>query len=329
LFDTRFVGGPLAVISGNEEVALDDLISMRLLLVCCFLDEEKHLPTFLASLEAQSRPPDRLLLVDDGSSDGSGALADAFAAGHSFASVIHRPRRSATRDRLARAAELSAFQWALGHATEPFDLIGKIDADLRLTPLTFAHLEACFRADAQLGVVGPFLSEASAEGEQVRDSHPVDHVRGALKLYRRECLDQMLPLPEILGWDTIDEITARMHGWATRSVACPDGDPLHLRPTGTHDGVVRAYRRWGACAWGYGAHPLHVLLSAIRRIRSYPIVVGGASFFVGWAAAGLRAEPRARVEVRRFGRREQVRRMCRLLDSSVGAKMGSAVQSRR
>ena len=44
--------------------------SLRLVVVVPFLDEADHLPVFLASIEAQQRPPDELLLIDDGSTDG-------------------------------------------------------------------------------------------------------------------------------------------------------------------------------------------------------------------------------------------------------------------
>ncbi len=50
----------------------------------------------------------------------------------------------------------------------------------------------------------------------------------------------------------------------------PEQPPLHLRPTGSYDGVLRGYRRRGAAAWGYGAHPLNVAASAALRMRDRP-----------------------------------------------------------
>jgi biofilm PGA synthesis N-glycosyltransferase PgaC len=287
--------------------------SVRLLLVCCFLDEERHLPAFLESIAEQVRRPDRLLLVDDGCTDASATLAAAFAAEHDFARLVHRPRRPQARDRLAQAAELRAFHWGMSQVDEPFDVVGKIDADLRLTPRTLEQLEQRLRDDPRLGLIGPYLSEIGPDGVQRRDEAPPLHVRGALKLYRRECFQQVEPIPEILGWDTIDEIAARMHGWRTGSQAMPDGDPLHLRPTGAQDGSVRAFRRWGACAWGFGAHPLHVLLGGARRVAERPRLVGALNYLAGWAQAGLRRAPRAGADVRAQGRREQLSRIRRSL----------------
>lgn len=280
-----------------------------MLLICCFLNEASHLPQLLDSMRDQQRPPDRLVLVDDGSTDASAQIAERFAAEHDFALLLRRPQRPQDRDRLAQAPELRAFHWAFRRLDEPFDLVGKIDGDLQLTPRTLAHLERCFVDDPQLGLTGPYLSEIGPDGVRRRDNAPSHHVRGALKLYRRACFDAIEPIPEILGWDTIDEIAARMHGWQTRSEPIADGDPLHLRPTGAQDGTVRAFRRWGACAWGFGAHPLHVLGGTVRRIPERPRGLGAVNYLAGWAIAGLQRCARADAEVRAFGRREQLDRM--------------------
>jgi hypothetical protein len=276
---------------------------MRLVLVACFLDEQRHLPALLDSIAVQTRPPDRLLLVDDGSTDGSPELAEAFAREHDYATVLRRPSRPPAADRLAEAGELRAFAWALEGFHEPWDVAGKLDADLRLAPGALAALEARFAAEPRLGIAGPPLRSVDGVAHRTRS----EHVEGATKFYRRRCLDDIAPLPPILGWDTIDEIRARMRGWRTDGTV---GEPvLHLRPMGAHDGMARAFRRWGACAYGYGEHPLHVVLIALRRMRERPRVVGGASYLAGWALAGVRRAPRAEPELRAYAQRDQLRRI--------------------
>lgn len=284
----------------------------RLAVVVSFLNEREYLPTMLDSVARQSRPPDRLLLVDDGSTDGSGTLATQFAATHPYAQLVRRPARPAEADRLATAAELLAFQWGCRQLEGDFEVIAKLDADLQLQPEHFAEVCALLDRDPRIGIAGARLSTRGLVGE-LPEPHQHDHVRGPNKFYRRRCLEQIQPLPAYLGWDTLDEVKARMHGWRAVSIVLTAGDSIHMRPVGSHDGRLRAFWRWGECAYGYGSHPLTVLAGGIARCRRQPYVLGGLAFIAGWACAGIRSRPRASSDVRRFRRREELRRIARSL----------------
>jgi glycosyltransferase involved in cell wall biosynthesis len=286
---------------------------VRLAVVVSFLDEERYLPELLASLDAQRRPPDELLLVDDGSSDHSAELAEEYAATRPHVRALRRPPRARERDRLATAAELKAFAWGLERLAGPWDVVAKLDADLRLRPEHFAEIERAFEADPRLGVAGAYLATPGPSGAVAREPHPPDHVRGPNKFYRRACFEQIAPLPPFLGWDTIDELRARMHGWRTASVALPGGDSVHLRPTSTLDGVLRGQRRWGECAWGSGASPAYVAGVSVARMARAPYVLGGVSRAIGFGLAAARRRPRIERDVRAFRRREDRRRVARLL----------------
>jgi hypothetical protein len=272
-----------------------------------FLNEEQLLPRMLDSLARQTRPPERLLLVDDGSEDDSRTLAAAFVREHPYAQVLRRPRQEPSADRLAQAAELVAFQWALERLDEQSDVVAKLDADLELPSDFFARIMAAFESDPRLGIAGAQLAVPGPVAVPER-SQPW-HVRGATKFYRRSCWAEIGPLPPILGWDTIDETRAAMKGWEIRTLPVSADAPLHLRPTGSYDGAVRGYRRRGAAAWGYGAHPLQVLVSALVRMRNRPRFLGGLAYLGGWLGAVLRRAPRAEPAARRYLRREQLRRL--------------------
>ena len=286
---------------------------MRLAVIACFLNEEAYLPTFLQSLAAQVREPDALLLVDDGSADGSVRLAEEFARGRPTVAVLRRPRRPAVRDRLARAAELEAFCWAVEQVDIAWDVVAKLDADLRLSPDTFAELERRLEADPALGIAGVHQSIVAADGRVVRERCPANHVRGSTKFYRRACFEQVYPLPMRLGWDTSDELRARMLGWRTQSFSVPSGDPIHLRPTATQDGAARGHRRNGVAAYAYGAAPGWVIIGAARRICDPPRIVGGLNYLVGWLSAAIRSYPRADRDQRAFLAREHRERLRREL----------------
>ncbi len=171
----------------------------------------------------------------------------------------------------------------------------KLDADLELPPDYLARIMATLESEPQVGIAGSQLSMPSGTGGKANvEPSQSWHVRGATKFYRRRCWAAIDPLPQILGWDTIDEIGARMHGWETASFPTAGGDSLHLRPTSSRDGILRGHRRRGACAWGYGAHPLHVAASVALRVRDRPRVLASLAYLGGYFDAGLRRA--ARVE---------------------------------
>jgi poly-beta-1,6-N-acetyl-D-glucosamine synthase len=284
---------------------------MNCLLIVPFLDEERLLPVFLASLAAQTRTPDRVVLCDDGSTDGSPAIVAAFAAEHEWATVLTRPRHDPGRDRLAGAPELVAFLWALERTGGTWDIVAKMDADLELAPDHVQTVLEAFAAAPRLGIAGTYLATLTESGRPWIEPHPAHHVRGPTRFYRAACLDDISPIPVMLGWDGSDAVRARDRGWETRSVMLAGRPTVHLRPTGLHDGAVRAHARWGQCAYATGTHPLGVLASALLRARTSPRLLGTLAFAYGWLSALVRRAPRAPVDIRRAKRAEDTRRLRR------------------
>jgi poly-beta-1,6-N-acetyl-D-glucosamine synthase len=288
---------------------------VKLAIVICFRDEERYLPRLFSSLARQTDPADMVVLVDDGSVDSSTELAREFADRSENTKFLIRSRtgaeavaHAAARDRLAAAPELQGFRWGVQQLKPGWEIVAKLDGDLELPATLFAEVRRALGDDPKLGIVGSYLS-VGVDGGLVRERHPSYHVRGPNKFYRRECLLEIDPLPAHLGWDMIDELRARRFGWRTSSISPSSGDVVHLRPTGTHDGRIRAYWRWGRCAWGYGAHPLAVAAGALKRSTRPPYGVGGASYVGGWAAAGIQRAPRAELPTRAFSHQEDLKRI--------------------
>ncbi len=151
---------------------------MKLAVIVPFLNEEEYVGELLDSMASQRRLPDRLLLVDDGSSDDGPQIAAAFARRHSYATLLRRPPRSPERDRMVKAHELRAFEWGLAQLGEDYDVVGKLDADLRLSNDFLTEIERQFESDPTLGMAGAFLSSAMDDGGLVRQRCPPEHVEG-------------------------------------------------------------------------------------------------------------------------------------------------------
>ena len=74
-------------------------------IVPCY-NADRYLNVCLESLKAQKTPLIEMILIDDGSTDATGAILDAFAAGEPRARVLHMPNSGVSAAR-NRALELA------------------------------------------------------------------------------------------------------------------------------------------------------------------------------------------------------------------------------
>jgi biofilm PGA synthesis N-glycosyltransferase PgaC len=270
-----------------------------------FHNEARFLGEFLSSLDLQTRPPDKLLLVDDDSSDGSREIALAFARPREWATVLHRPKSSPRKDRLAEGGPLAAFKWGLGQAPPDWDIVAKLDADLLLPRCAVAELEGYLTDEPGLGIAGAHLVEAR-DGRPCRIEIAAGHVHGAIKFYKRACWDDIAPVPALVGWDGIDSLRAKMRGWQSRSFELSCGDAVHMKPMGSRDGMLRSYRRRGRGSWVIGEHPLIVAWSGLRFTIRERHPAKGLHYLFGWLGSAVMRAPRADVDLRGYVRRQNL-----------------------
>ncbi len=283
------------------------LTDARVLLVTPTRDEAPHIETIVRAVAAQTRPPDRWVIVDDGSSDGTAERVAALARDVPFLRLVRTPPgfTAAGRDRLAAAAAPRAFNFGLAAAGGPdgYTHIGKLDGDTELGRDYLERLLVRFARDPRLGIAGGVRLEPDGHGGWRTLAIPREHVPGALKLYTRECLAAIGGMAELLGWDAIDEIYARMHGFATRSF--PELQTRHHRPWGTADGRLRGRVRYGHASYAARQDPLWVTLKAVKVARLPPVGLSGAAYLYGYGRAWARRAPRVEDEAfARFVRRE-------------------------
>lgn len=269
-------------------------------------DEKKHIETTLRSVSGQTIRPAQWVIVDDGSTDGTSRIIDRYAGQLPWVRVVHRPNRGF---RKSGAGVVEAFYDGYSALDcGDWQFIVKLDGDLSFRPDYFEKCFEHFRREPRLGIGGGEIYHDTA-GTLKLETNPKFHVRGATKIYRRECWEAIGGLRQVPGWDTIDEVEANMLGWTSYSFA--DLPLVHHRPTGLADGLLKDRVKHGLACYVVGYHPLFVLASSLSRLTQKPFILGSAAIcwgFVKGRFTGLR-----RVEDKRligYLQRQQLRRLC-------------------
>jgi glycosyltransferase involved in cell wall biosynthesis len=273
-------------------------------------DEEEYLEKTILSVVAQTTRPVQWIIVNDGSRDSTGAIIDRYAALYPWITARHRSNRGF---REAGGGVIDTFYdgYAQIESSE-WDFLVKLDADLSFSVDYFERCFSEFAVDPRLGIGGGGIYHEEG-GELKLEENPKFHVRGATKIYKRECWDKLGGLLRAPGWDTVDELKANMLGWSTRSFL--DLRVSHYRFTGTADGAWKDCIKNGRANYITGYHPFFMLVKCIRRFVRGPYSIGSAALLWGYLSSYWRHTPQ--VQDRKlisYTRTQQMRRLL-FLDS--------------
>ena len=240
-------------------------------------DEEKHMEATIEAVAGQTIRPTEWVIVDDGSSDRTGDIIDQYAAKFSWISVVHRSNRGF---RKSGGGVVEAFYDGYDRLRcNDWDFVVKLDGDLTFARTYFEKCFEHFERDLKLGVGGGEIYH-DVGGVQKLEANPKFHVRGATKIYRRDCWEAIGGLLRAPGWDTIDEVKANMLGWKTYSFG--ELQLVHHRLTGTADGLLRDRIKHGIACYVSGYDPLFVFASCVSRLIQKPYIAGSAAIFYGF-----------------------------------------------
>lgn len=247
-------------------------------------DEEQNLGRLAESLLAQTLRPVRWVIVENGSSDGTAALARELASSHGWISLV----QTEPGDRYDRT---SPYMRAWHEGVEALDGVGdlvvKLDADVSMDPGYFEGVVSAFELDPKLGIAsGTLLERHKGAWEEIVLLG--DHVWGPARAYRRACLEVVLPLDDGIGYASIDEAKAHLAGFHTATLRRL---PFrHHRPEGAAEGS-----RWKSWSdQGVAAHYTGYRFSYLAARSVYRAVRDPASLglVAGYLGAALRRAPR-------------------------------------
>jgi dolichol-phosphate mannosyltransferase len=179
--------------AGAPAAAVAEIDRRGVIVVVPTYDEAQALPLFVQRFAATGM---ELLIVDDASPDGTGALADALAAQRPWMHVLHRTGKEGLG-----VAYRAGFSWCLAHG---YRAIGQMDCDLSHPPEKLAEMLAVLDGrDADLVIGNRYLpgggtadwsrsrralSRIGCTASRLLLGLPYDDLSGGFKLWRAACL---------------------------------------------------------------------------------------------------------------------------------------------
>lgn len=249
-------------------------------------DEEKYLEKTIQSVASQTIKPIEWIIINDGSTDNTGMIVDECAKKYSWIHAIHRSNRGF---RKAGGGVVDAFYDGYNSKkTGEWDYIVKLDGDLSFDDDYFERCLEYFRQSPEIGIGGGLIYNI-VNGVLEIEKHPIFHVRGATKIYKKGCWDAIGGLLHAPGWDTLDEVKANMKGWKTQTFS--NLKVVHYRYTGAADGQWRSCIKYGRANYVSGYHPLFMFFKCIKRTFQKPYLVGSLGIAYGFVSGYLKNIP--------------------------------------
>lgn len=173
-------------------------------------NESKTIGLTLNSLVNQTRLPKKLVVVNDNSDDNTEKIVSEFCKKYNWIKSVNV---SSSSDHTPGAKIINAFYEGYAILDDQYDIISKFDADLIFDPDYIERIYNHFRGNNKLGIVGGVCYIKRGEKWIPEKKYRDDHIRGAIKSYRKDCFIEIGKIKNSIGWDTIDEFLAKYYSW--------------------------------------------------------------------------------------------------------------------
>lgn len=231
-------------------------------------NEESFIALTLQSLISQTVLPSKIVVVNDNSTDNTAEIVTAFAKENPFITLVNKTSENI---HLPGSKVIQAFQKGFETLDENYDLIVKLDADLIFPTNYFETIIKHFQSDTKIGMVGGFCYIKKNGDWVLENLTDKDHIRGALKAYRKETFKQIGGLKPAMGWDTVDELLCKFYNW--KVVTDESLHVKHLKPTGANYNKTARYKQGEAFyTLGYGFFITAIASAKLAMMKKKPLL---------------------------------------------------------
>ncbi|HCQ12990.1 glycosyltransferase family 2 protein [Flavobacterium sp.] len=277
---------------------------MKYYLIIPTYNEEKFISLTLQSLVEQTVLPSKVVVVNDNSTDGTAAIIEEFAKKYPWISLVNKVSNAI---HLPGSKVIQAFHEGEKHIDENYDILVKIDADLIFPSNYFETIINHFQSDDRIGMVGGFCYIEKNGDWILENLTDKDHIRGALKAYRKATFKEIGGLKPAMGWDTVDELLCKFYNW--KIVTDESLHVKHLKPTGARYDKTARYKQGEAFyTLGYGFLITAIASAKLAMMKKKPLLF--IDYIKGfWKAKSERKPLLVTTEQAKFIRKYRLQKM--------------------
>lgn len=241
---------------------------MRYYIIIPTYNEERFISLTLQSLVEQTILPSKIVVVNDNSTDKTPEIISDFANKYPFITLVNKKSDAI---HLPGSKVIQAFHEGEKNIDENYDIIAKLDADLIFPNNYFETIINHFQSDERIGMVGGFCYIEKNEEWILENLTDKDHIRGALKAYRKETFKEIGGLKPQMGWDTVDELLCKYYNW--KVVTDSSLRVKHLKPTGSSYNKAARFKQGEAFyTLGYGFWITVVASLKLAMMKKKPLL---------------------------------------------------------
>lgn len=187
-------------------------------------NESQFITYTLKSVINQTILPREWIIVDDGSTDDTWEIIKNYITDYPWIKYFRKEKSVAPFG--ANIVEVFYYGFRF-LKTKDYHFLVKLDADIDLIRQDYFEYQIIkFNEIHNLGISSG-ITYYMDNGKKILVDHPNWRTTGALKMYRKECFNDIGGIAPIFGWDGLDEYKAMARGWKTLTFR--ELEVLHLK----------------------------------------------------------------------------------------------------
>lgn len=266
----------------------------RLLVITPAHNERAHLAGLVSAVSHQTRRPDRWVVVDDASTDGTADLAEELTDDLQFVDVVRRIRTPGRSYGEKSISFMHGLEVAGGYGA--FTHIAVLDADITLPVDYYQRVLTSFAEDEQCGVAGG--NYVTPDGVLGRTEG--GFVSGPAQVFRADAFEAIGGFAALRfgGEDALAVLHLQQLGWTSQLVDGLTYEHGRRMGGGGGRGRLRAGFDFGRQDYALGNPLGFELAKLVGRITDRPYLLVALARLAGYVTAGAIDEPEVDANVR-------------------------------